>query len=235
MKPRKARIVDDLRDIPAYTIGEAAQYLRLPKGTLSSWALGRTYPTRSGTARALPPLVIAGKNPAMLSFTNLVEAHILAAITRVHEIPLQRARRAMRYLQRRFESAHPLIDQTLYTDRRDLFIRDEESLISVTREGQVAIDGVLDTFLSRIEWDEDGLAARLFPFTARLEGEAPRAVVIDPRVAFGKPVLAGTSIATLVVAERFKGGESVAALAEDYGREPAEIQEAIRCELAIAA
>jgi uncharacterized protein (DUF433 family) len=37
------------------------------------------------------------------------------------------------------------------------------------------------------------------------------------------------------VAERFKAGESLAELAADYGRDVTEIQEAIRCELDLAA
>ena len=59
--------------------------------------------------------------------------------------------------------------------------------------------------------------------------------MIDPGVAFGRPVLAGTSIPTIAIAERFKAGESEAELALDYGREESEIEEAIRCELAVAA
>lgn len=48
-------------------------------------------------------------------------------------------------------------------------------------------------------------------------------------------MLAGTSIPTLAIAERFKAGESEAELALDYGRDRMEIEEAIRCELAVAA
>jgi len=90
-------------------------------------------------------------------------------------------------------------------------------------------------YLHRIEWDESGVAARLYPFTGKTEPEAPRAVLIDPRLAFGRPVLAGTSVPTQAIAERFKAGESPQSLAADFGREPFEIWEAIRCELDVAA
>ena len=59
---------------------------------------------------------------------------------------------------------------------------------------------------------------------------APRIVVVDPRVAFGRPVLAGTHIPTEVIYQRFGAGESVEQLADDYDRTPSEIEEAIRCE-----
>ncbi len=48
-------------------------------------------------------------------------------------------------------------------------------------------------------------------------------------------MLAGTGIATSTVAERYKAGESIAALVDDYGRPPEEIEEAVRCELRLDA
>jgi uncharacterized protein (DUF433 family) len=59
--------------------------------------------------------------------------------------------------------------------------------------------------------------------------------VIDPQVSFGRPVLVGTGIPTAVIAGRYKAGESMDALADDYGRQRFEIEEAIRCELALEA
>jgi uncharacterized protein (DUF433 family) len=45
-------------------------------------------------------------------------------------------------------------------------------------------------------------------------------------------VIAGTSVRTEVIASRLKAGESVQDLADDYSVEVAEIEEAIRYELA---
>ena len=44
-----------------------------------------------------------------------------------------------------------------------------------------------------------------------------------------------TGLATEVIAERYKAGETVAQLAQDYEREEAEIEELVRCELNVAA
>jgi len=60
-------------------------------------------------------------------------------------------------------------------------------------------------------------------------------IVIDPTISFGRPSIMGTGIATAIVAERYKAGESVDELAEDYGCERNNIEEAVRCELALAA
>ena len=60
-------------------------------------------------------------------------------------------------------------------------------------------------------------------------------IMIDPSISGGRAVIKGTRIAIEVVAERYKSGESIRDLAEDYGRDSDEIEEAIRCELRIAA
>ena len=48
---------------------------------------------------------------------------------------------------------------------------------------------------------------------------------------FGRPVLKLSAVPTAVIADRYKAGESIAALADDYGEEPLNIEEAVRCEL----
>jgi uncharacterized protein (DUF433 family) len=59
--------------------------------------------------------------------------------------------------------------------------------------------------------------------------------LIDPYIAFGRPVLTGTGIPTAVIADRYKAGESIDELANDYEQDRFRIEEAIRCELAEAA
>ena len=120
------------------------------------------------------------------------------------------------------------------TNGKHLFVRKFGSLINASTQGQGAMEAILDAHLKRIERDEQGLAVRLFPFT-RKGTDAPRIVAIDPLVAFGRPVIAGSRIPTSEIADRFKAGESPADLAYDYGRPPADIEEAIRCQLGTAA
>ena len=51
------------------------------------------------------------------------------------------------------------------------------------------------------------------------------------QISYGRPVLVGTGIPMALLAEPYKAGESIDELAEDYGRQRKEIEEAIRCEL----
>jgi uncharacterized protein (DUF433 family) len=160
---------------------------------------------------------------------------VLDAIRRQHQIPLDKIRLAMKYLQEQFGSEHPLADYRLETDGLDLFVREYGRLINITRSGQIAIKEFLEGYLKRIERNSVGEAVRLYPFTRKRTIDEPRLVVIDPSVSFGRPVLSGTGVPTSAIAERYKAGESVPQLAHDYGRSTEEIEEAIRCELQLEA
>lgn len=222
------------REIPIYSAPEAAHYLRIPENTIRSWVYGRIYPTRSGHRRAAAVVSPANARSGGLSFINLLELHVLGAIRRQHQVDMKNVRAAVEFLKQRFGSEHPLIDEVMDTDGKDLFVRKYGSLINASKQGQGAMEAILEAHLKRIERDAHGLAIRLFPFT-RKGTDAPRIVSIDPLVAFGRPVIAGSRVPTAEIADRFKAGESPADLAYDYGRPQAEIEEAIRCELETAA
>jgi uncharacterized protein (DUF433 family) len=216
---------------PAYSISEASRYLSIPPATLRSWVAGRKYPTDAGSKFFRPIIQLPDDARAGLSFANLVEAHVLDAIRRHHRVPLSKIRDAIYYLRKHFVSSHPLAEQRFQTDGINLFVEKFGRLINVTQSGQIALRELLTAHLQRVEHDHSGAAVRLYPFTRKRDLHEPRVVVIDPRISYGRPVLAGTGIPTAVVAERYKAGESIDELAEDYGRSRKEIEEAVRCEL----
>ncbi len=90
---------------------------------------------------------------------------------------------------------------------------------------------IIGEALRRIDRDPEGIPIRLYPFTRVSVDAAPSIVVIDPRLSAGRPVISGTGLATQLIAERYKAGESICDLADDYERGNEEIEEAIRCEL----
>jgi uncharacterized protein (DUF433 family) len=225
----------DERTIPTYTISEASHYLLIPLATLRSWTVGRFYPVHEGRRRFSPVISVAQTRPVLLSFENLIEAHVLDAIRRVYGIQLPKVRSAISYLKKEFGSKRPLIEQKMETNGKDLFVRHFGQLVGASQGGQLAIPELVEAYLRRIDWDEQGFASRLFPFTRKRRLDEPKVVVIDPRISFGRPVLVGTGVRTAIVAERYKAGESIQELAEDYGRRHLDIEEAIRCELAVEA
>lgn len=221
----------DPRHLPSYTVLEAAHYLSVPAPTVRYWATGQ--------GDYLPLIEVAEHTPVLLSFINLVELHVLAAIRRKHTVPMPKVRSAIDYLRARtrrtVDKKHPLISRQLETDGLDLFIERYGQLVNISQNGQTAIREVMSAALHRIERDSHGIPIKLYPFTRNTMNQAPAMVVIDPALSAGRPVIAGTGLATEIIAERYKAGESVSELAKDYERKKAEIEEAIRCELTYVA
>ena len=150
---------------------------------------------------------------------------------------LPKVRNALDYVRRQFRVEHPLINQDFQTDGLDLFVERYGELINASREGQRAMKEIIGVYLKRIEWDAKGLPVKLYPFTRDTQAEAtrasdPRVVVMNPTISFGRPVIAGTGIPVSSIYERYKAGDSVADLAQDFRLEISAIAEAIRCEAA---
>ena len=214
----------DPREIPAYPLVEAARYVGVPLSTLRGWV---------GERNDVPAVIeLPEDSDGQLSFYNLVEAFVLAGLRRKHQLPLQQLRRDLMTLRTMHPDVHhPLADLDLATFARSVFVESASDVMNVSRGGQLGLQAVLASVLQRVEKGPTG-ALRLFPLTRADVEKSPRLVVIDPRIAFGRPVIAGTGIPTAVIHDRWKAGDSVGALAEDYDRTTEEIEEALRYEAA---
>lgn len=216
----------DPRDVPNYTLAEAARWLGLVENTLRVWLRGQDYLTKAGKRRAQPVVHAAADNPLGLSFWNLVECSVLSTIRKEHEVSLQKVRKALAYVSKGLDKQRPLIEQDFSTDGVGLFVEHYGKLIDASQQGQIAMREILEAGLTRIERDEAGLAARLFPW--RSDPREPRIVAVDPRVAFGQPIIAETRVPVEVVFDRFRAGDTIDHLAKDYRVEPATIEDLVR-------
>ncbi|HZF15351.1 MAG TPA: DUF433 domain-containing protein [Steroidobacteraceae bacterium] len=230
------RSLDDLRRTPAYQFIEAAHYLNMPVTTLRAWCVGQNYYTHGEKHRFQPVIRLDGIPREGLSFLNLIEAHVLAAIRRKHDVPLPKVRDAVAYVAKILKVSRPLADVNFETDGVNLFVRRLNQLLNVSLGGQVASEELLRAHLRRVERDDAGIPIKLFPFTRTdVALSAPAPVEMDPRIAFGRPVIRGRAVPTAVLAERFKAGDSISFIAEDLEIQHDVVEDAIRCELERAA
>ena len=216
----KSTVTDERLEFPLYGLSEAALYLRVPIKTLEYWAFGR--------GRISPMIRVAEVRPRALSFMNLLECHMLAAMRSMYDLRLPKIRRAVALLTKTSGFRHPLIEQPLYTNRVDLLIKEIDKLVNLSRGGQLAIPEIFEVHLERVEYDKG--IFNFYPFVRSRSAAEPKFIVINPRLGFGKPVIAGTGISTAVIASRFNARESVPELAKEYGLEEKQIEEAIRWE-----
>jgi uncharacterized protein (DUF433 family) len=224
-----AKQFSDPREMPAYSIPLAAHYIRVPVTTLRYWVLGQNYKTDKGPRRAQPVITLPDPGRHLLSFFNLAEAHIFRALRKEQNIQLPHIRWAIDFVAEQLGDAHPLLQDRFKTDGVRLFVEAlEKRLVDASGLGQMVMPELMG-HLERLEF-ENNIVSRLYPFTRRT-GTGPRTVFIDPRYAFGRPVLAKIHVPTAVIVERYEAGESIDDLAKDYGCEGLEIEEAIRCEL----
>lgn len=226
----------DVKEIAAYNILQASRYLKIPRETLRRWTRGQAFPSSKGYVFN-PVIKLSDREPPLLSFVNLIEAHVLDGMRRQYSVPFHKIRAGLAFLEERYPSKHPLADQLFRTNGVDLFIEDLDEFVNISQQGQMTMKSVMLAFLHRIERDIDGSPLQLFPFSRKPERigdkevdeleHQSRSIVINPLISFGRPVLVGTGIPTTIISERFQAGDSMEVLAEDYGLSPSQIEKAI--------
>lgn len=218
----------EVLDRPAYSIGEAARYLHMSPATLASWALGRVYPVADGERQWPPLFPIADSRSRRLSFRNLLEANALTAFRKMHGVKIPKIRDAINYVKHSMNIARPLCDSEFRTNGADLFVERYGQLVNVSRGGQAALREVIEAALRRVVFDPgSGVPIRLYALGPH-ETEQSEFVAFDPHIAFGRPALVAAGVPIMNIADRFRAGESIGSLAEDFGVDRDEIEEAIR-------
>lgn len=216
---------EEPRNQAAYLPKEVACYLGIPESTVRVWARGRAH-CDERRARYLALISPAKASPLTLSFWNVVEIYVLASMRREHGVSMQKVRRALEYVKHNLNLMRPLIQEEFLTNGVEVFVEHYSELISVTEHGQMAFRDLLVGSLKRIRADQCGLAQTFSPFLQK--PDEPTYVEVDPRVAFGRLVIAGTSIPADIVTERFRAGDSIDCLKRDYGLTIMQAEMAIR-------
>lgn len=217
----------DIRNEPAYGPAEAARYLRLPAATLRTWLIGRDYPKGAARATFHPLIHPAGKKPLLLSFFNLIESHVLRALRTEHGVAIAELRKAISYAERKLDIQRLLLSKELRTHAGEVFLDRYVELISLSASGQLAMRKMFEDHLQRVDWDEWQFPVRLYPFTGTAQPTGERSIAIDPKIAFGRPIVQRVGVSTAAIVDRIDAGESVAALAEDYDLTVDEIELAV--------
>ena len=205
--------------LPAYRVADASRLTGAKPGTISSWhfrqgKLGPALPTR--------------RKGEHLSYLELIEVAFVATI-RAAGVPLQRIRRAREYAAQALNCEFPFARNEWYVQGQELMFHlkevDEdaslERLVTASKDGQLAWKRVMLERFEQFEY-EDLLALKWF-----VDGRGS-SVVIDPRVSFGAPTVAG--IPTWVLKGRWDAGESIDDIVDDFGLDRLAIAEGLRFE-----
>lgn len=223
----------DPRSVAAYSLPEAARYVKLPAATLRSWVVGRNYPKADGVAQFEPLITPPKRDPVTLSFWNLIEAHVLRSLRNDHDVSLKNIRTALAYAEKHLHIERLLLSKELCTDGGQVFLDRYGSLIELSASGHLAMRLMLQEHLKRVEWnDSSTFPVRLFPFVTSTPESESKSIVIDRNIQFGRPMVSSRGISTLAITDRIDAGETVHDVAKDYGLQDQEVMEAVMYERA---
>lgn len=214
-------MTQDIRYEPLYAPIEVSRCTGVQTATLREWT------KRKGIIQ--PPTHDAR---TLLSFINLVESHVLVALRKTHLVPMQRIRKAVEWMKNHYGFEHPLAQLNVETDGYSLFVRELDIPINASRGGQLAFNDIVSRYLKRIDRDEKQIPLRFYPF---IYDNSPKIIVMDPNISSGRPVIDGTRINTLMIYDRYMGGESLTELADDYELPLLTMEEALRCGMKLRA
>ena len=215
----------------AYTLPDAAKILGLKLGNIRRWITKN----QDGNNDALAGIMAAwGLGPERgINFNTLIELYTVAQL-RDQGISMKRIRQARAELTNRFSTPYPFALRGILTDGDKILIEltepDNDSVLLLDRRGQTKFKQIISGFCKRIDFGADSeLAERYWP-----AGRSSR-VVVDPRRAFGKPIVDGTSIPTEAIFQMYSAGEPKEYVADLYDLDISEVEDAIDFETRLAA
>lgn len=161
--------------------------------------------------------VLPARSPALLSYLQLVEAAFVADFRRLG-VRLDSLRLAHAYLRKTFEVEYPFAQLDVRTDGVAVLAeyveheagRPLRRLVAADRGGQLVWPEAIRIRFDQFDY-ERRLAVRWHP-----RGRA-NPILVDPRIAFGAPIVAETGVATWLIRERYEAGEELAEIEEDFG------------------
>jgi uncharacterized protein (DUF433 family) len=181
-----------------YAPSDAARLAHIDVQRLRRLLAGYGFRAKSGSKRRSPPVFPrdnAGRSSA-LTFDDLIEILYVKAF-RDHGVSMQNIRAVHDGARREFGVNHPFATRQFETDGRRIFRRfavlGRERLEDARLKQQV-VRVVFDPLMKRIDHDEvTNDATAYWPL-----GHA-KPVMIDPRYAFGEPVVAHAHVPTRVL------------------------------------
>ncbi|MEY2977060.1 MAG: hypothetical protein RLZZ435_1199 [Cyanobacteriota bacterium] len=222
-----------VHNVPVYSVTNASRYLHIPRTTLINWLKAQfcsSYTLQTGHKYRLPLIQRPVPEMSQLSFTNLVEAHLLRVIQASRKVSLSQVRIALDHLNTNLntnlQTPHPLVESSFRVKGSEQFIK----AIFPEEDGKKMLN-ILDKLLDRLEWDKTKKISKLFPFIGDdLFDNAQKVITIDPQVSFGKPTITGTGIPTEVIFDFYQAGDSIDTIAEEYRCSPEIIKSVIEFE-----
>lgn len=214
-------LVDSRFATPLLTPVEAAFQLQIPERTMYRWL-----DERAGGAPLVHSVRPQRRGWPSVPFVALVEAYVLRAL-REYKLSPYKILGAARDIREQFGTEYGLATRRIATDGIDVFIHYLDSdEMARAEDRQMPIRQVIDDHLRYVTWDDDDdFATRL---TLRRYDPEIAKVVIDPRFAWGDPIVEPANVSVAAVLGMYRAGETPQTVADEYGLTIAQVKALIR-------
>ena len=213
--------------VGAYTIPEAARLIGMTPARLRRWLYGYEYDGGEATQPALwRPQYDVEVDGQLLGFRDLVEARIVAALTKAR-FSLQTIRACITAARDLLGDEHPFSTSAFKTDGRRLFLDIvdgvQDAAMYDLRSRQRVFREVVIPSLSGLDFGPD-VAERWWLMPGR------RTIVADPERSFGQPIVASSGLLTARVVQEVKAERSVERVAKLYDLPIRSVRDAVKFE-----
>lgn len=213
-----------------YTVPDVSHILGLPLVKLRRWvnvisSVGGVV-SEDVTSYGLSKKSIHGQaREKHVDFLTLIELFTICQL-RDAGVRFAEIRAARNELKEEFQTDHPFALRGLLSDGRKIAKEvSQADLLILNAQGQRGFGAVLKDFFERIDFEQASqLAGRYYPCGKE------SAVVVDPRISFGRPVVKGTAIATETLLSLYRGGETPELIAAQFEIEESAVRDALTFE-----
>ncbi len=219
-------IGQSLRDLPTYTLPEAARFLGVPGRTMFYWF--------DGDRNILKPSEYYGRI-ALLSFSDMAEAYVLALLTQFYDFRLTSLRNIVENARKETPFRRPLIQADLRVLFRNVVIEKPtrkgrpRHMVDLAHGGRnLVFPEFVDQLGKRILKDKHRLPYRLHPWRLIGAGDDSRPVSIDPEIASGRLVVTGTRVPVSILLGKKLKGQSEQQIAKSYHLDVDVVTKALR-------
>jgi uncharacterized protein (DUF433 family) len=218
-----------------YTVKEAARLVGANAITVSRWLRGYRFPTKWSGQGQSPPLFhtelpeVEGK--LAIGFLDLIELLFIKAF-RSEGVSLPTIRLAARKAAKKWKNDHPFCLKRFATDGRTIFATvadglDKDQVLELTRS-QLGFKSILNPYLKNMDYSKLGVD-RWWPLGK------DKVVFLDPRIAFGKPVVTAHNVPTESIWDAVRVNRSLSEVAKWFDLPVSEVQAAVDFEMSRAA
>ena len=189
---------------PAYSIVLSSHLTGITRWSISRYLRGYDYKIdkRTNYKRHKPPIVDQTEESTYASFLDLIDLLFVKEFLK-RGFTLQYLRRALTEAKYYLGTPH-FARSEFYTSSDQILMKipQDGALIALMTGGQLAIPEIAKKLSQKLEFEDVtgyGFAHRWYP-----QGKNG-AIVIDPQISFGKPILAGYGISTSNIYDLYLG------------------------------